>query len=267
MCATCGVQYPYGIDLDVCPTCVDERQYVGYDGQQWTTSAQVGDTHDNVFRQEARGLWGVGTAPKFAIGQRALIVPGEGGNLLWDCISLVDDATVDRINGLGGLSAIAISHPHYYSAMHEWSDAFGGIPIHVHEDDEEWVPVCDGPVRLWSGDSFEPLPGRTLLNPRIHFEGGAIVHWPGLDGRGALCTGDVIQVVADRRWVSFMYSYPNLIPEHPDTIRRTVSMLEPYEFDVVYGAWWGKVVDGDAKAAVADSADRYLEHLGLDLSP
>jgi hypothetical protein len=32
------------------------------------------------------------------------------------------------------------------------------------------------------------------------------------DGAGALFSGDIIQVVPDRRWVSFMYSYPNLIP-------------------------------------------------------
>lgn len=263
ICVTCGVQYPYGIDLGVCPICTDERQFVGYDGQQWTTSAQMGHSYVNVFRPEVRGLWGVGTAPGFGIGQRALVVPGEGGNLLWDCVSLVDGPTVDHINKLGGLAAIAISHPHYYAAMHEWSDAFGGIPIYVHSDDERWVPVCDSAVRFWSGDSMEILPGRTLLNVRVHFPGGTVLHWRGTDGRGALCSGDIIAVVADRRWVSFMYSYPNLIPEHPDTVRRTVSMLEPYEFDALYGAWWGRVVDGDAKAAVSRSADRYLARLGL----
>lgn len=35
-----------------------------------------------------------------------------GSDILWDCISLIDDATITLIiNGLGGLHAIAISHP------------------------------------------------------------------------------------------------------------------------------------------------------------
>ena len=121
-----------------------------------------------------------------------------------------------------------------------------------------------GKVRFWDGDSIEVLPGRTLYRAGIHFAGGTIVHWPdGADGRGALCTGDIFQVVEDSRWVSFMYSYPNLIPEHPDTIRRAVKMVEPLTFDVIYGAWWGKVVTEDAKGAVVRSAERYLRHLGL----
>jgi hypothetical protein len=39
------------------------------------------------------------------------------GNVLWDCVSLIDDATVTIINALGGLRAIAISHPHFYTTL------------------------------------------------------------------------------------------------------------------------------------------------------
>ena len=53
--------------------------------------------------------------PDFAIGQRALLVPFGDSNLLWDCITLLDDATAAEIERRGGLAAIAISHPHYYS--------------------------------------------------------------------------------------------------------------------------------------------------------
>ena len=44
---------------------------------------------------------------------------------MWECLALVDDATVDLLKGLGGVAAIAISHPHYYTTMVEWSRAFG----------------------------------------------------------------------------------------------------------------------------------------------
>ncbi|HEY5117156.1 MAG TPA: MBL fold metallo-hydrolase, partial [Nakamurella sp.] len=174
----------------------------------------------------------------------------------------LDDSTVDAVRELGGVSAIAISHPHYYSAMAEWSAAFGGAPIYLHSRDAQWVQRPQA-VRFWDGDSIEALPGRTLLRCGIHFAGGTILHWAdGANGRGALCTGDIFQVVEDHRWISFMYSYPNLIPEHPDTIMRAVDLVEPLPFEVIYGAWWGKVVRDDAKGAVTRSAERYLRHIG-----
>ena len=263
ICRTCGVQYEHDQDPEHCPICEDERQYVPPEGQQWTTLATLrADGHRSVLRQEAHGLWGIGTEPRFAIGQRALLVPGDGGNLLWDCVTYLDRDTIGAIAQLGGVSAIAISHPHYYSAMVEWSEAFGGVPIYIHERDAQWVQRR-GNVRLWDGDAVQALPGRTLYRAGIHFAGGTILHWPaGADGAGALCTGDIFQVVEDRRWVSFMYSYPNLIPEHPDTIMRAVRMVEPLEFEVIYGAWWTKVVTQDAKGAVVRSAERYLRHIG-----
>jgi hypothetical protein len=71
-------------------------------------------------------------------------------------------------------------------------------------------------------------------------------------------SGDIVTVVPDRRWVSFMYSYPNLIPERPAVVRRAVSLLAPYPFARVYGAWWRRVVATDGAAAVERSAQRYL---------
>ena len=101
---------------------------------------------------------------------------------------------------------------------------------------------------FWEGETSRSLPGRTLINPRIHFAGGSIVHWAdGANGPGALCTGDIFQVVADRRWVSFMYSYPNLIPEHPDTVRAGGSARRAFDYDAVYGAFWDWVVRQTAR--------------------
>ena len=59
--------------------------------------------------------------------------------MLWDCLALIDDATIDVLKGLGGIAAIAISHPHYYTTMVEWSRALGGVPIHLHAADRKWV--------------------------------------------------------------------------------------------------------------------------------
>ena len=55
-----------------------------------------------------------------------MLIQSPGGNVLWDCISLIDDATIEAVRSLGGLATIAISHPHCYSGMVEWSRAFAG---------------------------------------------------------------------------------------------------------------------------------------------
>ena len=99
----------------------DERQYVKVTGQNWTTLERLRLTNRNSIKFKEPGLFGIGTEPHFAIGQRALFLRTPNGNVLWDCIPLLDEAVTDAIKGLGGISAIAISHPHYYSSMVEWS--------------------------------------------------------------------------------------------------------------------------------------------------
>ena len=85
------------------------------------------------------GLLGIGLAPDFAIPQRAILLPTDAGNLLWECVSLVTDEAVAAVNARGGVDRIVISHPHFYSSMVEWSEALGGVPILLHEADKEWV--------------------------------------------------------------------------------------------------------------------------------
>ena len=263
ICLTCGVQYPVSIDRSRCPICVDQRQYVGWSGQRWTSLAELAaDGHQGLLQEEAPELVGVGTTPSFGIGQRALLVPGPGGNVLWDCVSYLDDELVAAVQAHGGLAAVAISHPHFYGAMLEWSRAFGDVPIYLHEADREWVPRSDN-VEFWSGDTLEILPGRTLINAGVHFAGGTVLHWAGgAAGRGALCSGDIFMVVMDRRYLSFMYSYPNLIPERPATVRRAVALMDGFPFDAIYGGWWQRIVASDAKGALRRSVDRYLDFTG-----
>lgn len=260
ICRQCGVQY--GSPVAHCRICEDERQYVRWAGQAWTRLDELRVEHRNRVEEEAAGLWGIGTEPSFAIAQRALLVQAPGGNVLWDCITLIDDATVERIEQLGGLSAIAISHPHYYGTMVEWSKAFGGVPIYLHSGDREWIARPDDAIVLWSGETQQIGDGLTLINCGVHFDGGTVLHWAGgADGAGALLSGDIFQVVMDRRYVSFMYSYPNLIPEHPETVRRAVERTAPYPFEQIYGAWWQRVVAADGKDAVRRSAERYWKSI------
>lgn len=260
ICTTCGVQYAASAaPPPSCPICQDERQYVNPDGQQWTTLEDLRRDHHNTIKEEAPHLIGIGTEPHFAIGQRALLLQSPAGNILWDCISLVDEATVEAVRRLGGLTAIAISHPHFYSAMVSWSQAFGGVPIYLHAADRRWVMRPDPAIVFWEGETHTPLAGLTLIRCGGHFAGSTVLHWPGgAEGRGALLTGDTIQVIPDRRYVTFMRSYPNLIPLNAAAIEGIVHAIEPFSFDCIYGGWFGRVVPTDAQNAVLRSAERYL---------
>jgi glyoxylase-like metal-dependent hydrolase (beta-lactamase superfamily II) len=271
ICVTCGTQFAESAAApERCPVCEDERQFVGWAGQAWATLEALRAHHRLALKDEGDGLLGIGAEPKFAIGQRALLVPakvrgGPGRNVLWDCISLIDQAAIRVLQAQGGLGAIAISHPHYYASMVEWSRAFGDAPIYLHADDRSWVMRPDPAIVFWEGERLELGPGLTLLRLGGHFPGAQVLHWAdGADGRGVLLAGDILQVVQDRRFVSFMYSYPNYIPLSAARVRRMVDALEPYPFERVYGAWLGAVVRADGKAAVRRSAERYVQALETD---
>jgi glyoxylase-like metal-dependent hydrolase (beta-lactamase superfamily II) len=263
LCITCGTQYPESPSPPAaCPICEDERQYVPAGGQGWSDMAALRRDHAIVWEEEAEGLFSLRIRPHFAIGQRAFLVRHAGGNILWDCLSLIDRATVERVNDLGGLSHIAISHPHYYSSMLEWSAAFGGVPVHIHADDAQWVQRGGAAIDSWAGERL-PLGAATMIRCGGHFEGASVLHCPWLaEGQGALLSGDTIQVVPDRRHVSFMYSYPNLIPLGAAEIGCIMDAVRLLAFDAVYGAFDGRTIPQDGKEAVERSAARYLKAIG-----
>ena len=259
VCLTCGMQFAETTQPpEHCLICEDERQYVGHGGQQWTTLAELSQSHNNRIDKQENNLYGIGTQPKFAIGQRALLIQSDKGNILWDCISLIDKRTIEKVNQLGGVAAIAVSHPHYYASVVEWAEVFK-VKVYLHEADRQWVMRPDPRIEFWQGNVLRLQESITLIKAGGHFEGGTVCHWAsGTDGLGTLLTGDVIQVVADRRWVSFMYSYPNYIPLSISQVRGVANAVEPYNFDRIYGAWWDTVISANAKERVRLSAERYI---------
>jgi hypothetical protein len=263
ICSTCGTQFPPSNSAPAtCPICTDERQYVPASGQSWTTLETLRKTHSNKIRRLAAGLTTIETTPAFGIGQRAILAQTPAGNVLWDCIALVDDATVDLVKGFGSVVAIAISHPHYYTTMVEWSRALGGVPIYLHAADREWVMRPDSAVKFWDGDAKPIAPDVTLVRLGGHFAGGTVLHWADWgEGRGVVLSGDVLQVVPSGH-VSFMWSYPNLIPLSAAKVRRIAEILKPFAFDAVYGAFSGRgQIDANGKAVVAASVERYIARI------
>lgn len=262
ICETCGTQFAATEQPPAaCPICEDERQYLRESGQTWTTPERLARGHKAVLKEE-HGLLGIGCTPDFAIGQRALLLPTPAGNILWDCIAFLDPALIRVIRALGGLSAIAISHPHYYTTMLDWSRAFGGIPIHLHAGDREWVMRPGPEIAFWDGETQPIAPGVTLIRAGGHFTGGTVLHAAdAAGGRGALLVGDILQVVADRRHLGFMRSYPNHIPLGEAAVRRIGQVLEPWRFDAIYGAFWGRVLPQGGRQALATSVARHIAHL------
>ena len=259
ICEQCGAQFPEsGQPPTSCPVCEDERQYVNWKGQAWLTREELAKRHKLVWRDDL-GILGIGLEPSFAIAQRALLVKEPDGCVLWDCVPLCTNEAVDQVRSLGGLKAIAVSHPHYYGAVADWSEAFGGAPIYLHGDDRKWVTRPHPAIVPWSGDSQQISDDIRLIRTGGHFAGGTVLHWrAGADGRGALLTGDVAMVAMDRRSLSFMYSYPNYIPLNAEAVRRIARAVEPLAFDRIYGAWWGKNIETDARAAFDRSVQRYI---------
>jgi glyoxylase-like metal-dependent hydrolase (beta-lactamase superfamily II) len=258
-CETCGAQFPDGEKAPAsCPICEDERQFVNWKGQTFLSRDALAERCRLVWREDL-GLTGIALEPSFAIGQRALLVPHDGGCVMWDCVPLATREAVDHVRSLGGLRAIAISHPHYYGALADWSEAFGGVPVYLHADDREWVTRPHPSIVHWTGDRLPISDDVFLLRTGGHFAGATMLHWTrGAEGRGALLTGDIAQVTMDRRFVSFMYSYPNYTPLNATAVRRIAEAVAPLAFDRIYGAWWGRNIAGGAKAAFDASVVRYL---------
>lgn len=258
-CEQCGAQFPDGAAPPAaCLICEDERQFVNWKGQTWLTREDLAQRHKLVWRDDL-GLAGIGLEPGFAIGQRALLVPAGDGCVMWDCVPLVTPEGMEYVRSLGGLKAIAVSHPHFYGAVADWSAAFDGVPVYLHGDDRGFVTRPYPAIVPWSGDSHRISDDLLLVRTGGHFAGATILHWgAGAAGRGALLTGDVAMVASDRRHLSFMYSYPNYIPMNATAVNRIARAVAPLAFDRIHGAWWGRNIDGGAKAAFETSVRRYL---------
>jgi hypothetical protein len=259
ICEQCGAQFPDTREPPrACPICEDERQYVNWKGQRWLTREELAGSHKLAWRDDL-GVLGLGVEPSFAIGQRALLLQEPDGCVMWDCVPMATPEAVDYVRSSGGLKAIAVSHPHYYGAVVDWSEAFGGAPVYLHGDDAQWVTRPHSSIVAWQGESQRISDNIQLLRTGGHFAGGTVLHWrTAAEGRGALFTGDVVMVAMDRRSVSFMYSFPNYIPLNAASVRHVADVVAPLAFDRIYGAWWGRNIARDAKALFGKSVERYL---------
>lgn len=255
ICTQCGTQYSENDQPpEDCTICTDERQFVNPHGQQWTTHTWLKRWNRNTVHTQGVGVIGIGVDPQVGIGQRALLVSGSDGYVLWDCVPLLDDGLAEFIKALGGLRAIAVSHPHFHTAMVDWAHTFN-CSVYIHADNRRWVMRPDSHVQFWTSETIEIARGMTLVRCGGHFPGSAVLHHD-REG-GEIFTGDTFHVNPDHRSVGVMHGFPNYIPVSAATVLKVAQAVEPFEFRRIYGQWWDAVIPDNGKEVIRRSVERY----------
>ena len=268
ICRTCANQYPpTPSPPDRCVICCDDRQYVPESGQTWTSLEELtAEGSRTAWAEVEPGLFELTITPSLGIGHRGLLVDTPSGGVLWDPPGFLDDEAVEFVRSRGGLLGIARSHPHLCGVLAEWSARFPGpdgrgAPMWLPRRDAGWVLRPGDAVRPWE-DVVELAPGVTLVRCGGHFAGSAVLHVAAAaEGRGALLVGDTVMVLPGRRRVSFMRSYPMLLPLPERYLDRLVAALDGLAYDRLHGAWTGSCVPADARQVLADSAELYRSWL------
>lgn len=257
ICTTCGAWY--GEEAPpVCTICADDRQYILETGQQWASLNDLQKTHNIRFSEVSDELTDLRITPSFAIGQRAFLVSTPAGNILWDCIPFVDAPSIAFIKSKGGIRAMAVSHPHFYSSVSAYAAVFD-CPVYLHAKDQQWIMHKDDHIQLWDGPEKELWNDIKIINTGGHFPGSAILYLPHHSQEGVLLTGDSIYVSRDRKQVTCMYSYPNLIPLPRRSIEQIHHAVSGLSFDSIYGGFDYMNIESGAKNIFERSMKRYLQ--------
>jgi hypothetical protein len=257
ICSTCGTSYPADNIPETCTICLDERQWVPPGGQSWTKPEELLAKHSVKLNRLQDRLYEMEINPMFAIGQRALLVLSKEGNVLWDCIPLLDEMTIEFIKSKGGLKAIAFSHPHFYSNMNEWAAIFN-CPVYIHEKDEQHIMVKGKHLCLWSGNEMQLWDGMRLINIGGHFEGSSILHVPFLSKEGTIICGDTLFLSPSKKHFSVVYSSPNRIPLPLAEMKRIKKRFDQIPFDSFYGYIKIQNLNRDVKRILETSMERYI---------
>jgi len=296
ICVTCGMQYDQPLDEppESCKICDDPRQYVPATGQSWTSLNHLGsqkfhniwtqNKHDSrIFSIQSEintgvnnesftaNMHGTSKRQKVGIGQRAVFIQTEHGNVLWDTVPYIDQDFINEVAEKGGLKAIILSHPHFYTTDLEWAAAFN-CPVYLAVEDQEWLCRGDDPEnpmrKFITNETQEIVPGVTAIKCGGHFPGSLVLH-----ARESLFLSDTIMIVPSGLYhidrvpgtvsYTFMYSFPNMIPLSPDEILRIWESIKPFEFAVTYGAFPEQdIKDKALKKRVLESMQIHIGRAG-----
>ena len=261
ICRACGTQFsvPAAPGLKSCRICDDPRQYVPPTGQSFTTLSELRNDKAEYHLQfipdevDPNVISITIQPPGIGIGQRALLIRTPHGNILWDLVSYLDTAAIEHINSLGDLSAIIISHPHFYTSWADWTASFNNIPVYLAAADEEWIlrRPEGANLHLLADTRNTILPDITAIICGGHFPGSMALHTaPPNTSVPSLFHADTIMAVPNARSpdvatatkhgkghnsYTFMWSYPNMIPLPPDQILQIWRALKGFDIEATYG--------------------------------
>ncbi|KAF2218053.1 hypothetical protein CERZMDRAFT_64125 [Cercospora zeae-maydis SCOH1-5] len=301
ICCACGTQFDVTADkpLQACRICDDPRQYVPPQGQTWTTLASLhnkssssGETYKNSFQPFPNDprIISISTSPKFGIGQRCILICTPSGNILWDLIAYLDQETVDFILARGGLKAIVISHPHYYTTHLDWAETFD-CEVFLAREDEGWVcrrevVVAEQEEEALEGEGGRRKRGRKSRRRFIEGEEEVVVEGVKAIKVGGHFPGSLVLLWEEKLFIAdsflitpsglyhvdrpagtnsfvFMYSYPNMIPLAPAELHKMWQVLKKYEFASTHGAFAGMdIYDENVKARVLESMKIQVRAMG-----
>ncbi|KAJ4195602.1 hypothetical protein NW755_001763 [Fusarium falciforme] len=280
VCVTCGTQFPTAdrSKVKTCHICDDPRQFVPPSGQSFSTLEELGKTHRNEFTPcpaDPR-LTFISSTPKLAIGQRAILIQTPEGNILWDCISLLDEETISKIQALGGLRAMVISHPHFYSTHVQWARAFK-CPVYLSAEDARWATMASAHQIPLASTETEVVSGVKAIKLGGHFPGSMVLLFDGrlliadtlmttaagVGGWEVDATGTSRSKPPGLNSFSFLYSIPNFIPLNLDEMSRMWGILKKYDFRATYGGFAGMdIEDEGVKGRVLESMKIQARHMG-----
>lgn len=258
ICFTCGTYFPSHFREGICPICDDDRQYLPDEGQVWTNYEEINKNHTVHVREVTSWLYEITVVPSFAIGQRAFLFVSDQGNILWDCIPLLNDLLKSFIHAKGGIRAIAISHPHFYCNMNDWAEEFN-CPIYLHELDKEWIFNPGKNIHLWNGDEKELITDVKMINIGGHFPGSSILHISAFLPKGLILCGDTFYIARNRKHISTLYSYPNHIPLKVNELIRIKEKVDHLYFDWMIGAFDYQSIQDDAEKILKDSFENMTQ--------
>jgi hypothetical protein len=73
-----------------------------------------------------------------------------------------------------------------------------------------------------------------------------------------LLSSDIATVTVDRKFLSFMRSYPNLIPLSAREVEGIAASVAPFAYDAIYGHYFDRIIATGAKQAMQVSVARYI---------